>query len=261
MDSHLFEGMPVFDSHLHFQICSNPDVSGLEYYSGGSRFICNATGADDFGRVLDLCSKSGVLIPALGIHPWNAGTGSEDRELLAGLVKENNCRVLGECGLDKIRNKDNYQKQIELLEFQLDLAGRLDMAVSLHCVRAWGDLIQILNKYRKSLPAVMVHAFSGSVETMKELEKMEVYISFSLFTLRRENTKIKDCLKAAADSFLLLDTDFPYDEKQDLTDYRIMMQELYETAAQARGTGALKLSELVYRNGKVFSSAAAAWKG
>ena len=261
MDYSLFQGMPVFDSHLHLQLCNNLDLSRLSLYSVNSRFICNATGADDFQKVLDICSESSLLIPAIGIHPWNAGTELEDRELLVQLVKENNCRVLGECGLDKIKNRENYKKQIELLKFQLDLAGRFDLAVSLHCVRAWGDLLDIIKKHRKSLPSVMIHAYSGSVEMKKELEKLEVHISFSLFTLKRKNSKISDCLKAASDRSLLLDTDFPYDEMQDLTDYNSMMQELYETAAETRDTDPVKLSELIYRNGKVYSSAAAAWQG
>ncbi|MBN1649418.1 MAG: TatD family hydrolase [Spirochaetales bacterium] len=250
---------PVFDCHLHFQLSGWNGPQSLDGFHEASRFILNATGPEDWQKVIDICKDNAMLLPALGIHPGNVSAYGKKQELRAVLA-ESSVGHIGECGLDRFGDRPLYREQYALFEYQLDLAAELGLPVSVHCVRAWGDLLKLVKKYGPKVPAIMIHAFAGSAETMRELQKLNVYISFSLFTLRRDNAKIKDCLRNAARDLLLLDTDFPYREGQPMDEYPDMLGEMYTLAADICGLGPEKMVELIYANGTVFSSAASSGK-
>jgi Tat protein secretion system quality control protein TatD with DNase activity len=53
--------------------------------------------------------------------------------------------------------------------------------VAIHCVKAWGLLLEILEQFaqEKMLPAIMIHAYGGSIETLQRLIRIGCFISFS----------------------------------------------------------------------------------
>jgi len=178
------------DSHLHLQaqsleltldsILERAEKAGVE------RMFCNATREEDWQAVINLADrgKDGgggqVIVPFLGIHPWfaeNAGTGWEER-LLARLQE---CPAgIGEIGLDKCCRAD-FDRQQRVFEAQLRMASALRRPVAIHCVKAWGLLLEILEHLAaaKQLPTIMIHAYGGSTETLQRLIGLGCFISFS----------------------------------------------------------------------------------
>lgn len=53
---------------------------------------------------------------------------------------------MGEIGLDKgsYGRKIDFNDQVKVFQKQLELAKELNKPASIHCVRAFGDLLQIL---------------------------------------------------------------------------------------------------------------------
>ena len=84
-------------------------------------------------------------------------------------------QAIGEIGLDYACEVDK-ERQIDLFEKQLQLAQELQVPVVLHCVKAFEDVMKILEKY--TLRAVIFHGFIGSKEQAQRAIKKGYYLSF-----------------------------------------------------------------------------------
>lgn len=104
-----------------------------------------------------------------GIHPWEAEKGSIND------VDFSQAQAIGEIGLDYACEVDK-ERQIDLFEKQLQLAQELQVPVVLHCVKAFEDVMKILEKY--TLRAVIFHGFIGSKEQAQRAIKKGYYLSF-----------------------------------------------------------------------------------
>ena len=91
---------------------------------------------------------------------------------------------------------------------QLRLAHRLALPVSIHCVRAWGRLTDLLR--REGVPqAAVLHAFSGSPETARTLQDLGLHLSFSGVLARPAAHRAQAAAAGADPDRLLLETDAP----------------------------------------------------
>lgn len=258
MEKGILADTNIFDSHVHFQLCGSVSEGIAFYFSENSIFICNSTGKDDWKDVLSISKADKSIAPALGIHPWYALENSLHIDELEELIRTRQCKFLGECGLDKTLNKKrgDYKTQLKVLEFQLELAVKYKLTVSLHCVRAWGDLLRLVARYSSRIPGIMIHAFTGSKEVMYQLLDLGVFISFSIFTFKNKNSKVVTNLCCISKERILLDSDYPAFKEQPISEYPGYMEEMYTLASDIKGMDILELSDLVYRNGKIFSDSA-----
>lgn len=130
---------------------------------------------------------------AVGIHPENiAGTPQNYIDILRELAKNKKAVAIGEIGLDYHYEGYDAQKQQEIFENQIKLANELSLPVVIHCRDATEDTMKIL---RRTTPdKFVVHCYSGSPETAKELLKLGAYISFT-GVLTFKNAK-KRCVPA-----------------------------------------------------------------
>jgi len=152
---------------------------------------------------------------SVGIHPWDADLEISFSEF-EGMIQNQNCLAIGECGLDKLKGPDlEIQKTIFIS--QLDLAVKYQLPVIIHCVKAFDELIEICKPYYSKV-SLIIHGFNKSSQLAKQLIDKGVYISwhysvfdkteydFSLFSLNNifletdnyENISIVDVYKNAA---------------------------------------------------------------
>lgn len=89
------------------------------------------------------------------------------------------CVAIGECGLDYYRNLSEPEIQKEVFEKQIQLAIEMKLALFVHERNAKDDLIEILSKYKKDLPEVLIHCFTGDTDTLKEYLDLGFYIGVS----------------------------------------------------------------------------------
>ncbi len=171
----------LFDAHCHLQsLPPGAAASALDRAreAGVTRVACCATGEDDWGAVLALAKAHREVVPMLGVHPWKAAEarpGWEER--LEALLRDHRAGV-GECGLDFARRGVDREAQLDALRRQLRMAARLGRPVALHCVRAWGPLMQLLRQEGVPPAGAMIHAFNGSLETARALQALGIFLSF-----------------------------------------------------------------------------------
>lgn len=187
--------MVLFDAHLHFSDpAAAPDWGAT----------CCGTHPAQWASVLGWAKHEARIRPCLGMHPWwlpRAEPGWE--ETLNGLLTASHAGV-GECGMDAAMRNADLEAQVEALRVHLRLARALDRPLVLHVVRAWGRLEALLRT--EAWPTrVMIHAFSGSADTAKALQKRGITLSFA--PMGHRSPRIREALRGADPALLLLETD------------------------------------------------------
>ena len=145
---------------------------------------------------------------AAGLHPENLeGLKMDDLDEIERYAKEEKCVAIGEIGLDYHWMASSKEVQKEFFAAQCELANKLDMPVIVHDREAHADTLAILKQYR---PKGVLHCFSGSAETAKEIVKMGMYIGLNGVETFKNARKSIEAAKAIPIERLVLETDCPY---------------------------------------------------
>lgn len=122
---------------------------------------------------------------SIGIHPWYIAENriDSDLQIIESKLQGQNCKAIGECGLDK-RIEISMALQQRVFEKQLALAEKYKKPVIIHCVGAFQEVIAIKKKMNISVPLI-IHGFSKNIEIANQLVKNGFYLSFgkSLFQI------------------------------------------------------------------------------
>jgi TatD DNase family protein len=146
---------------------------------------------------------------ALGIHPWNVQTVTEDEvQQILKLIEEqrqNEALVaIGEIGLDSKYDK-TMEKQQNVFSEMLHTAERFDLPVIVHSRGMTGQIVDILPSYR--LKKVMLHWFSSPMSALSKAVEKGYYITEGAPTLY--SNEIREVVKKVPLTNLLSETDGP----------------------------------------------------
>lgn len=199
---------------------------------------------DGVRRILSLSLTRGMqfALPedqelSLGLHPWFATIEhlEDDYLRLAGAVKATRVKLIGECGLDRLKG-ESLENQVIILRKQLKLANELHKPVILHCVRCFDELMALQKEMKVSVPLI-IHGFNKDEELGRKLLEKGFYLSFGKAILHT-NSGPADLLKHI-DMFFL---------ETDAADCSI--QEIYQAAANLKNTTVEEMKALIFANWK-----------
>ena len=256
------------DSHLHLQATHLApvidDIMERARNAGVVRMFCNATREEDWQAVVDLAEGAHEVIPFLGIHPWFAETALAGWEARLMSLLQQIPAGIGETGLDKCCQAD-FGRQQQIFLIQIQMASELKRPLVIHCVKAWGNLLEMLEQFADPLPPIMIHSFAGSRETLQRLLKIGCFISFSS-RLATDN-KVHPCFLATPLAKLLLETDAParpdrqpspgpdyQNEPKMVCDEPAAITRLYKSAATMRGMTHDEFRQEIWKNGEIFTN-------
>lgn len=169
----------------------------------------------------------------LGIHPWYLDNYLESFEYLQQHSLDTNLIAIGECGLDKLADRD-MPLQERVFRLQIELAQHLQKALIIHCVRSYGKIDRILQEMRVSVPIVF-HAFTRGKELGLQFVKRGYYLSLGHHIL---SNKQDDLIRSIPLERLFLETDGKVSD----------VQPLYEYFANVRGIPMTQLKEIIVSN-------------
>ncbi len=206
----------IFDSHAHFNSSryddDRDDLLQSLFKDGVVGIIDCTAEPEDFALSSELSERYDGLYSAYGLHPEALRDHTLSdllrvvEEELPRRLKTKKTVALGECGLDYYYDIDR-KEQKQLFEAQLKLAQALDMPVLLHNRDAHGDMLEMLKKY--PIKGVM-HCFSGSVEYMREIVRLGLYIGIGGIVTFSNAKTVKEVAREVPVERLLLETDCPY---------------------------------------------------
>lgn len=246
----------IFDTHAHYADHAFDDDRGqilAELPQKGVKYVMLASSSlEDTAENSVLAEKYDYIYAAAGVHPENADSNPADylEKVRRTAVDSPKVRAIGEIGLDYHYEGYDRDKQIVLFEEQLELAKELGLPVIIHSRDAWEDTFQILKKHR---PEGILHCFSGSAETAREIIKLGMYIGFTgVLTFKNAKKALKALAEAPMDR-LLLETDCPYMAPVPFRGKRCdssMIAYTAEKAAEIKGIGVQELINITCENGK-----------
>lgn len=160
--------MSYIDAHCH--LLKETEFQDA-HLVGVEKILVNAVRPDEWDKVEALSS----VIPSVGIHPWYVKEARGDwAEKMEKKLAENPLLQVGEIGLDKLKSDFNKQKQIFLT--QLKLAQKYNRVASIHCVKAWGEMMPLLRPFKKDT-RMLFHGFTGDKIVVGFLADSDSYFS------------------------------------------------------------------------------------
>jgi TatD DNase family protein len=174
---------------------------------------------------------------SMGIHPWRV-SGDDLHEKLAELkfvAGAANCLAIGECGLDKL-SKADFALQEQAFTEQIKIANELKKPLVVHCVKAFNELLNCLNKADNKMP-VVVHGFNNNENIAAMLAREGCYLSFGRALLGFDSNASRAIRHVGRKKFFL-ETD----------DADISIKYIYRKAAELLGVGEEILTEQVKAN-------------
>ena len=176
---------------------------------GVSRCVVNGTSPEDWPRVAQLAELyPELIIPSFGLHPWKTPSPNWQQQLTSYLDTVPHA-CIGECGLDRWIKGYDIELQREVFTAQLDLASQRNLPLSIHCLKAWGLLIEILESRPLPQRGFLLHSYSGSAELIPHLTELGAYFSFSGYFLHERKQNVRDAFSSVPSDRLLIETDAP----------------------------------------------------
>lgn len=247
----------IFDTHAHYTDPAfsedRAELLASLPAQGVTRVMLAGCSIADSRACTALAEQYPHVWCAVGIHPEQISAASPAPgwyDTLQALAAHEKVRAIGEIGLDYHYPGYDRELQHAILRQQLRLAKELDLPVILHIRDAMGDALTLL---RETRPRGVVHCFSGSAETARELVALGLYIGIGGVLTYRNARKVVQAVEAIPADRLLFETDCPYlapvPHRGERCDSR-MIALTAERAAEIRGTDAQALIHIAAENGR-----------
>lgn len=206
----------MIDAHNHlqdeaFQTCRE-DIFDFLTQQQVEKWVVNGTTEADWNDVARLAERQSSVLPFFGLHPWylhEATVGWEDK--LCNLLKEYPTSGVGEIGLDKWLRNPNLPQQERFFLKQWRIASEFQRPVTIHCLRCFGRLKELLQNSITRFGALpfLLHSYSGPAELVSTFVEMGAFFSISgYFFDPRKVDKLK-VFESIPKNRLLIETDAP----------------------------------------------------
>lgn len=151
------------------------------------------------------------LYPGIGLHPTSIGEDwQEELDKVMSYDFSRKVWAIGEIGLDCYWSKDFLKEQQEAFRMQLELAAKKSLPVIIHSRESTELILDILRETRNLGTRGVMHAYSGSIETYREIQKLgDWYIGIG-GVLTYKKATIAETVKQIPLERIILETDSPY---------------------------------------------------
>jgi len=201
------------DSHCHLHMTPDPDGQiGRARSAGVGRFLVPGTTLADSEAAAALAASREDVVAAVGVHPHEAKDfdPSKDGARLEALARMPGVAAIGEIGLDFHYDHSPREKQIEVLEWMLDCASRLDLPVLLHNRESGAEMLALLERRGARADAGVFHSFTEDAVYGRRAIELGYLVSFSGMITFRPAENIRAAAAGLPLDAMLVETDTPY---------------------------------------------------
>lgn len=152
----------------------------------------------------------GKLFPTLGLHPTSVN--ADWKTELEKLQEYRSRRIwaVGEVGIDCYWSKEFLEEQKTVFRLMLQMAHEMSLPVIIHSRDAGSIILDILKEHRHLDLHGVFHAFSGSMETYREIERLgDWYVGIG-GVLTFKKASIAETVRSIPLEKIILETDAPY---------------------------------------------------
>jgi len=210
-----FHGMSLrfYDAHNHLQDERlSPELESIMAVLERepiAKMVVNGSCELDWPAVLALARRSSQVIPSFGYHPWYVKECSPawQTELIRFLDQVPS--AIGEIGLDRWIDDHDINLQETVFSWQLRLAADRNLPVSIHCLKAWGKLFEILEAGPRPKCGFVLHSFGGPQEMVSKLAQLGAYFSLPGHFAHERKARQRETFKHVPADRFLIETDAP----------------------------------------------------
>ncbi len=211
--------MQLIDTHCHLasfvntgeidNILLRASVDDVKY------FIVIGTNLTDWEVNAKLVEHYNNIAYTIGLHPAYA-CSNISLNFDSFMVNKHTICAIGEIGLDYHFLSDDLNRdkivsaQKRVFYEQLKFAKIHDFPVVIHSRDAFDDTFEILLNSGINGDKILFHCFAYSDYEMNILKEFGTYVSFSGIVTYKNASSIREALKIADRSKILLETDCPY---------------------------------------------------
>lgn len=203
--------MSLIDTHCHIHDADYPlDVDGVikrAHQADVKKMICIGTNVTDSKIAIDFASKHDGIYAVIGVHPHYTDDNYKELEKL---IDPNNKKIvaIGEIGLDYFKMQNSRDDQIEMLQFQIELALKNNLPIVFHVRDAYEDFWQVLDNF-KGIRGEL-HCFTDTLTNVNEALKRGLYIGINGISTFTKDQSQKDMFNSLPLDRILLETDAPF---------------------------------------------------
>jgi len=203
----------LYDAHNHLQDerfgDRQPELLAVSARAGVTRMVVNGSCEADWPRVLALARQSALVLPSFGYHPWYVHERTADWPSNLIRFLDQAPAAVGEIGLDRWKPDLPYAGQEEVFMKQLRLAAERNLPVSIHCLRAWGRLFDLLKAGPRPSRGFLLHSYGGPKEMVKPLADLGAYFSLPGYYAHERKERQRETFRHIPPERLLIETDAP----------------------------------------------------
>lgn len=205
--------MMLADSHCHlYMVEDSAGALARGRAAGVSRLLVPGTTMADSAAAVALAGSHEGVVAAVGIHPHEAKDFDPERDgpALEALARQPRVAAIGEVGLDFHYDHSPRDKQIEVLEWMLDLGRRLALPVLLHNRRSGEEMLSLLARgVRRERPGVF-HSFTEDAAFGRRALDLGYLVSFSGMITFKAAENIRSAAAGLPLGAMLVETDTPF---------------------------------------------------
>lgn len=142
-------------------------------------------------RKVGLPTEALAKVGEIGLDRWILERARADDPRLAGL------------------RRAPLDEQAEVFAWQLELAAAQGRAASVHCLDAFGALLDLLRRCRRPAQGFLLHAYSGPEEMVAPFADLGAYFSFNGSFLAARHAARREVFRRMPANRLLVETDAP----------------------------------------------------
>lgn len=206
----------IFDTHCHLnseelypkidEVIENAKNNGVGY------FLVVGWNKESSILAVKIAEKYDFCYAAVGFHPTDInGVSAGDFDEIMALSTHPKVVAIGEIGLDYywVKDLEERNRQKEWFIKQIEYANKARLPVTIHNRDAFGDCLEILKEHKPEYGGIM-HCYSGSVESMKEVIDLGLMIGLGgPLTFKNAKTPKEVGEKVPLEK-VVVETDSPY---------------------------------------------------
>lgn len=200
-------------SHLYDEAFSGEEDMVIKRASeaGVSRIIFPDIDSQTRDHMFNIAAAhEGSVFPCLGLHPTSIGKDWEEEMMKMETYLSRKIWAIGEIGIDCHWSKEFINEQQEAFRIQLEEAAKRNLPAIIHSRESTELIIKILKECRHLGAKGVFHAFSGSIETFRELQRIGDWHIGIGGVLTYKNAAVADVVKQIPLERIVLETDSPY---------------------------------------------------
>jgi TatD DNase family protein len=180
--------------------------------AGVDRFLVPGTSLADSAEACAIATVHEEILAAVGVHPHEAKDFDPTRDgvSLEELARRPEVAAIGEVGLDFHYDFSPRDRQIETLEWMVDLARRLSLPLVIHNRESGAELLAVLSRSGARENAGVFHSFTETAEYGRRVIDLGFAVSFSGMITFANAENIRAAATGLPLEATLVETDSPY---------------------------------------------------